>query len=77
LFDTEPSLPKLFTLSPSLLERVVGVGEQDGECKSISDVTAAVAGLSLFKLFCCVEMVCCVTRNDVFRVNIPEKMLVG
>jgi hypothetical protein len=36
-FDTEPSLPKLFTLSPSLLERVVGVGEEDGEWKSISD----------------------------------------
>jgi hypothetical protein len=36
-FDTEPSLPKLFTLSPSLLDRVVGVGDDDGEWKSISD----------------------------------------
>jgi hypothetical protein len=38
-FDTEPSLPKLFTLSPSLLERV-GVGEHDGESKSISDAVS-------------------------------------
>lgn len=37
-----PSLPKLSTLSPSLEDLVVGVGELGGELKSIREAVATV-----------------------------------